>query len=76
LDDSDATSELDAWTEIHAAGILPKEIREVFHLIWYDGLEQREVADVVGVSEPTVRSRWQRARLAIHQALDGRLPRT
>jgi RNA polymerase sigma-70 factor (ECF subfamily) len=75
VDQADAPGELDAWTDFHAAAdILPEEIREVFHLIWYDGLEQADVAAVVGVSERTVRSRWQRARLAIHHALGGRLP--
>jgi RNA polymerase sigma factor (sigma-70 family) len=52
-----------------------EELREVFDLIWYDGLTQREAADVLDVSERTVRSRWLEARMALREALGGQLPR-
>jgi RNA polymerase sigma factor (sigma-70 family) len=69
--------EIDAWTDFHeAAEDLPAEIRDVFRLIWYGGLTQVEAAVVLGVSERTIRDRWQKARLAIHGALGGRLPGT
>jgi RNA polymerase sigma-70 factor (ECF subfamily) len=75
VDQKDSQGELDLWTEFHdAAAALSEEIREVFHLIWYCGLSQDEAALVVGVSVRTIRGRWQEARLAIFQALDGRLP--
>jgi DNA-directed RNA polymerase specialized sigma24 family protein len=67
--------DLDAWTDFHdAAAALPEEIREVFNLKWYSGLTHPEAALVLRVSERTIRSRWQNARLAIHRALEGRLP--
>ncbi len=67
--------EIEAWTDFHdAAEALPENIREVFRLIWYGGLTQVEAAAVVGVGERTIRYRWQEARLAIHEALEGRLP--
>lgn len=49
--------------EFHeAVGGLPDEIREVFDLIFYHGLTQEQAAGIVGVSDRTVRTRWQRAR--------------
>jgi RNA polymerase sigma-70 factor (ECF subfamily) len=76
-DSKEGPDELERWTEFHdAAAALPEEIREVFHLILYDGLGQAEAAAVVGVSVRTIKGRWQKARLAIHRALDGRLPGT
>jgi RNA polymerase sigma factor (sigma-70 family) len=77
MDNGEGLVEVDSWTEFHdAAAALPDAIREVFNLIWYDGLGQAEVALILGVSLRTVGSRWQKARLAIHRALDGRLPGT
>jgi RNA polymerase sigma factor (sigma-70 family) len=75
VEDREELHEIDAWTDFHeAAEALTVEIRDVFRLIWYDGLTQVEAAVVLGVSERTIRSRWQKARLAIHGALEGRLP--
>jgi RNA polymerase sigma-70 factor (ECF subfamily) len=75
VDDGEGLVEVDSWTEFHdAAAALPDAIREVFNLIWYDGLGQAEVALILGLSLRTVGSRWRNARLAIHRALGGRLP--
>jgi RNA polymerase sigma-70 factor (ECF subfamily) len=66
---------LAAWTEFHTqAGALPDDEREVFDLLWYQGLSQAEAATILGISERTVKRRWQAARLALHQALHGELP--
>ncbi|MGP0063688.1 MAG: RNA polymerase sigma factor [Isosphaeraceae bacterium] len=75
VEDREGTREIEAWTDFHeAAEALPAEIRDVFRLIWYGGLTQIEAAAVLCVSERTIRGRWQKARLAIHAALEGRLP--
>ena len=50
---------------------LPDEVREVFDLIFYLGLEQAEVARRVGVSVPTVKRRYREARLLLYDALGG-----
>lgn len=64
-----------AWAEFHRqAEALPDEDRSAFDLIWYQGLSQAEAAEVLGVSERTVKRRWQSARGAIYKALDGQLP--
>jgi RNA polymerase sigma-70 factor (ECF subfamily) len=77
-DPSDQThdpSRLEAWAEFHRqVAALPDELREVFDLIWYQGLSRAEAAEVIGISERTLMRRWQEARLAIYDALDGQLP--
>lgn len=66
---------LSVWSELHEqAGELPDEEREVFGLIFYQGLEQIEAAALLGISERTVRRRWQSAKVTLNDALAGRLP--
>jgi RNA polymerase sigma factor (sigma-70 family) len=75
LDASEGPDELQSWTDFHeAAAALPDENREVFNLIWYDGLKEADAAAVLGVSLRTVSSRWQKARVAIHRAMGGCVP--
>jgi RNA polymerase sigma factor (sigma-70 family) len=75
VEDREGPCGIEAWTEFHDAGdALPERVRDVFRLIWYGGLTHAEAAVLVGVSERTIRARWQAARLAIHEALEGRLP--
>ncbi len=67
--------QLAAWTEFHARiESLPDADRELFDLLWYQGLTQAEAALVLGVSERTVNKRWIAARLSLRDALGGRLP--
>jgi RNA polymerase sigma-70 factor (ECF subfamily) len=66
---------LSAWTEFHRQiELLEDEDREVFELLWYQGLTQPEAADLLGVSRGTMIRRWQGARLRLFDALGGRLP--
>jgi RNA polymerase sigma-70 factor (ECF subfamily) len=48
---------------------LPALEREVFTLVWYHNLEQLEVAQVLGVSESTVKRHWRQARLLLAERL-------
>ncbi len=48
---------------------LPPEEREVVDLLFYQGLQQAEAAQLLGVSERTVKRRWRAARLALERAL-------
>lgn len=65
----------DRWSAFHEAiDRLPPERREVFHLVWYLGADQRTIARLLGCSTRTVKSRWQEARAAVREALDGRRP--
>jgi RNA polymerase sigma factor (sigma-70 family) len=63
------------WCDFHEAiEKLPDEEREVLHLLFYDGLTQLEAAEILGVTERTVRRRWYDARLALQAVLDGGFP--
>jgi RNA polymerase sigma factor (sigma-70 family) len=74
-DPSDDPARLAAWGEFHEQiGSLPDEEREVFDLLWYQGLSQAEAAELLRVSERTIKRRWQAARLKLHDALEGEVP--
>jgi RNA polymerase sigma factor (sigma-70 family) len=54
----DEPHDLDQWATFHeAVGRLPAEEREAFSLVYYHGWKQAEVAEVLYVTERTVR-RW------------------
>lgn len=64
-----------AWTEFHEqVARLPDEHREVFDLLFYQGLSQADAAEVLGVHERTIKRRWQAARLRLHEAMGGEMP--
>jgi RNA polymerase sigma factor (sigma-70 family) len=68
-------SRLAAWSEFHEQiEALPEEEREVFDLLWYQGLTRAEAAAVLNVSEPTVKRRWLAARLRLQENLPGERP--
>lgn len=74
-DSADAPDRLAAWTEFHRrAGELPEAEREVFDLIWYQGMTHAEAAAVLAVSTKTVQRRWHSACLRLHEGLGGELP--
>jgi RNA polymerase sigma-70 factor (ECF subfamily) len=55
---------------------LPEDEREVFDLVGIQGLTHPEAADVVGVSETTVKRRLNRARLLLAERLADLRPST
>lgn len=66
---------LAAWSEFHEyVETLPDEEREVFDLLWYQGLTQAEAAEILKVTERTIKRRWQSARLKLAEALHGESP--
>jgi RNA polymerase sigma-70 factor (ECF subfamily) len=63
------------WSEFHRqVENLPDEERAVFDLLWYQGLSQAEAAEVLGVTDRTIKRRWQLARIKLHDALQGEVP--
>jgi RNA polymerase sigma-70 factor (ECF subfamily) len=80
-DDSDAASlqqvasvgepgDLDQWAAFHeAAERLPSDEREAFGLIYYHGWKQADVAELLRVSERTVRRWFEAAAAKIKKAL-------
>lgn len=72
-DPSDHTNEpskLAEWCEVHGLiGTLPEAERAVFELLFYQGLPQREAADLLGVNVRTVQRRWYSALALLHGKL-------
>lgn len=68
----DDPAQLAVWTEFHA-GVsgLPEEERAVFDLLWYQELTQAAAAELLGVSERTLKRRWAAARLHLGRILEG-----
>jgi RNA polymerase sigma-70 factor (ECF subfamily) len=65
-------SSLSEWTDFHeTVQGLPEAQREVFSLLWYDGLSQADVALALNTSLRTVKRRWQAARLHLSKVLYG-----
>lgn len=58
----------------NALGHLPDEQREVFILREIEGLRFREIADILGVNENTVKSRMNYALISLRKALMGFRP--
>lgn len=52
-----------------ALGDLPEKCRIVVHLFYFEDLSTREIAAILGVKEPTVRTRLVRARKMLKQSL-------
>jgi RNA polymerase sigma-70 factor (ECF subfamily) len=74
-DAGDDPTQLEAWSKFHQqVEALPAEEKEVFDLIWYQELSQAEAAELLKVSERTIKRRWAAARLALHKSLGGQLP--
>ena len=72
---TDDPDRLEAWSRFHrCVESLIDEDREVFDLLWYQGLTQGRAAQVLGLSEKTVNRRWIAARLRLNEALAGQLP--
>lgn len=58
------------WTDFHErVEALPPEERDVFELVWYQGLSQEEAARVLNVPYGTVKRRWLAARLRLQEVL-------
>lgn len=67
--------QLARWTEFHAQiDALPEDERDVFDLVWYQGLTHADAAALLQVSTKTVQRRWQAACLRLHDALGGEMP--
>jgi RNA polymerase sigma-70 factor (ECF subfamily) len=62
--------DLQRWCDFHQeVDGLPPEEREVVSLVFYHGWTQAQVAEVLQVTERTVRRRWEAALVKLHQIL-------
>lgn len=72
VDDRCEPLSLEAWAAFHeAVSDLPAEEREVFDLLFYDGLKQSDACKLLGVSLATLKRRWLSARLSLKEKHDG-----
>jgi len=59
-------NDLAEWTEFHErVGGLPDVLREVFDLLYYQGLSQGDAAALLDCSVRTIRRRWNEAKLSL-----------
>jgi len=66
---------LEDWAAFHeAVDRLPEEEREVFDLLWYQGLSHAQAAQALGVATKTIQRRWVSAKLLIADAFQGEKP--
>jgi RNA polymerase sigma-70 factor (ECF subfamily) len=66
---------LAGWTEFHEkVQSLPDSDREIFDLLWYEGLSQEEAATLLSVTVRTIKNRWRNAKLTLRQFLDNESP--
>ncbi len=73
----DEPDNLQRWTDFHEAiDQLPDYEREVISLVWYGGMMQKEVAEMLDISERTVIRRMNRAKLCLSELFGGRAPQS
>lgn len=64
------TIPLERWERFHrAVEDLPDDLREVFRMAWYMGLDQNAVAGFLGCSVRTVGRKWQEAQHRLQAVL-------
>jgi RNA polymerase sigma-70 factor (ECF subfamily) len=63
------------WAEFHQLiDELPDGEREIFHLVWYAGMPQKDIAELLYISLPTVQRRWYAAQLHLFELSQGNRP--
>lgn len=68
-------TDLDQWAAFHeAVESLPQELKEIFHLVWYMGADQKTVCELTGKPLRTVKRHWAKARDAVKRSLGGETP--
>jgi len=74
-DTSAEPSSLAQWVEFHGqVEALPEDEKQIVDLLWYQGLTQEEAAEVLGVTDRTVRRRWVSARTRLYEVFCGERP--
>jgi RNA polymerase sigma factor (sigma-70 family) len=63
---------IERWEEFHAAiEGLPGDLREVFRMVWYLGLDRESAAKAMGCSVRTLGRMWAEARDLVGRAMEG-----
>jgi len=70
-DSADETIPLERWEEFHAAiEELPGDLREVFRMVWYLGLDRESAAKAMRCSVRTLGRMWAEAREHVGRAME------
>ncbi len=70
--DSNSPQQLSEWTEFHTyVENLPADERQLFDLLWYQGLTQNETSGLLGIPLRTLGRAWKAARVRLAEALLG-----
>jgi RNA polymerase sigma-70 factor (ECF subfamily) len=74
-DDRIDPDQLSRWHDFHIQiEALDESHRELFELLYYQGMKQAEAADLLGVPLSTLKRRWREARVRLMTSLGDRLP--
>lgn len=66
---------MEQWASFHAAvESLQPDLKEIFHLVWYMGADQKTVCELTGKPLRTVKRHWAKARDTVRAHLDGEPP--
>lgn len=75
IDLASSPEQLVDWTALHEhIASLPDEEREVCELLWYQGMSQSEASAILEVPLRTLKRRWQKVRLKLHDKMEGQFP--
>lgn len=75
VDPADGPLTLIEWNGFHSSlEKLPAKQREVFDLLYYNGLSQEEAASALGIDKRSVKRRRRLAKLALFEAMNGQGP--
>ena len=70
-DQRDEAVPIERWEEFHAAiESLPGDLREVFRMVWYLGLDRESAAKTIGCSVRTLGRMWAEARDLVGRAME------
>lgn len=66
--------QLAAWAEFHkTVESLEEEEKALVDLLWYQGLNQQQAADLLSVNVKTVKRRWREIKIRLAKVLDPNL---
>jgi len=71
-DPGDRPESVQDWARFHEAiESLPADERDAFSMVWYGGIQQKEAARLLKISERTITRRLNRARTSLRLLLSG-----
>ena len=69
-DDSNGPEKLNEWSEFHSyVENLPDDERQLFDLLWYQGLTLAETSELLGIPLRTLGRYWKSARIRLAESL-------